>query len=80
MPLSKASFVKYVKTALIQAGLSAQNYSGYSFRIGATTTVGIEDSTIQTLGHWESSAFKRYIRLDPAYLASLSPTLTQCQF
>ena len=62
VPLSKASFVKNVKTASIQAGLPAKNYSGHSFRIGAATIVavaGLEDSAIQALGHWESSAFKR---------------------
>ena len=51
VPLSKASFVKHVKTALIQAGLPTKNYSGPSFRIGAATTAvvaGLEDSTIQT--------------------------------
>ena len=43
------------------------------------TVAGLEDSAIQTLGRWESSAFKRYIRLDPRYLASMSSTLAQCQ-
>ena len=82
VPLSKPSFVKHVKTALEQAGLPAKDYSGHSFRIGAATTAavaGLEDSAIWTLGRWESSAFKRYIRLDPTYLASLSSTLAQCQ-
>ena len=82
VPLSKSNFVKHVKSALIQAGLPSKNYSGHSFRVGAATTaavVGLEDSVIQTLGRWKSSAFKRYTRLDPAYLTSLSPTLAQCQ-
>ena len=82
VPLSKSSFVKHVKSALIQVGLPAKNYSGHSFRIEVATTAavaGLEDSAIQTLGCWESSAFKRYIKLDPAYLVSLSPTLAQCQ-
>ena len=81
-PLSKSCFVKHVRTALEQAGPPAKDYSGHSFRIGVATTAavaGLEDSAIQTLGHWESSPFKRYIRLDPSYLASLSPTLAQCQ-
>ena len=78
VPLSKPSFVKHVRSALEQAGLPAKDYSGHSFRIGATTTAvvaGLEDSAIQTLGRWESSAFKCYIRLEPSYLASLSPAL-----
>ena len=82
MPLSKSRFVKHVKLTLIQVGLPAKNYSGYSFRIGAaitTAVAGLEDSAIQMLGCWESLVFKLFIRLDPAYLASLSPTLAQCQ-
>ena len=82
MPLSKSSFVKQVKSASIQVGLPAKNYFVYSFRIGTATTTavtGLEDSAIQMLGRWESLAFKLCIRLDPAYLASLSPTLAQCQ-
>ena len=61
VPLSKASFVKHVRAALEEAGLPAKDYAGHSFRIGAATTAavaGIEDSAIQTLGWWESSAFK----------------------
>ena len=80
--LSKSSFVRHVRTALEQAGLPAKDYAGYSFRIRATTmaaVAGLEDSTIQTLGRWESCAFKRYIRLDPRYLASITSTLAHCQ-
>ena len=82
IPLSKSSFVKHVRAALEEAGLLAKDYASHSFRIGAATTAavaGLEDSAIQTLGRWESSAFKRYIRLDPKYLASMSSTLAQCQ-
>ena len=63
VPLSKSNFVRHVRAALEQAGLPAKDYAGHSFRIGAATTAavaGIEDSAIQTLGRWESSAFKRY--------------------
>jgi len=43
-------------------------YSGHSFCIGAVTTAaatGIADSTIQTLGQLQSSAYLLYIRLNP---------------
>ena len=76
VPLSKASFVKYIKTALEQAGLPVKDNSAHSFWVGAATTApvaGLEDSAIQTLGCWESSAFKHYISLDPTYLAFLLP-------
>ena len=50
--------MNHVRLALLRANLPADNYAGHSFRIGATTTAassGIEDSTIQTLGRWQSS-------------------------
>ena len=68
IPLSKSSFVRHVRTALEQAGLPAKDYARHSFRIGATT-----------MGQWESCAFKRYIRLDPRYLASITSILAHCQ-
>ena len=80
--LSKSKFVEHVRDGLKKAELPASDYSGHSFRIGAATTVAVmdlEDSAIQTLGRWESSSYKRYIRQDPHFLASLSPTLVQCQ-
>jgi len=49
-------------------------YSGHSFRLGATTTAaaaGISNSTIQTLGRWQSSAYLLYVRLKPTHLANL---------
>jgi len=45
--LSKSNFVKHVRMAVDQAGHSAKDYAGHSFRIGAATTtavVGLEDS------------------------------------
>jgi len=53
----------------------------YSFRIGAATmaaSAGIEDSTIQTLGHWQSSSYLLHVKLNPHHMASLSSTLAQC--
>ena len=36
---------------------------------------GIEDSTIQTSGRWESSAYLRYVRIPRETLASISKSL-----
>ena len=58
-PLSKTKFVEHVRLALMFANLPAHLYAGHSFRIGAATTAataGIEDSTIQILGMWQSSS------------------------
>ena len=48
------------------------------FRIGAATSAamaGVEDSTIQLLGRWQSAAFLRYIRTPQQKLAAISATL-----
>lgn len=55
-----------VRQALSKVGLPAQKYVGHSFQVGVATTtamLGVEDSTIQTLGRWKSNAFLLYIRL-----------------
>ena len=77
-PLTKARFISRVRAALVRAGIPCQHYSGHSFRIGAATTAaerGVQDSTIQVLGRWSSSAFLSYVRTPPARLAQLSRTL-----
>ena len=77
-PLTRTQFVTEVRRAQSEAGLPAQNYAGHSFRIGAATTaatLGVEDSTIQTLGRRKSNAFLTYIKLGTGQLATLSMTL-----
>ena len=79
IPLTKARFVDGVRSALTQAGIATQGYSGHSFRIGAATTAasaGIQDSVIQQLGQWSSSAFLTYIRTPRDALASHSAALS----
>ena len=80
-PLTKSRLVKEIRSALEEANLPAKNFAGHSFRIGAATTaaaVGMEDSLIQTLGRWRSSAFLLYVRLDIRRLASVSNSLANC--
>lgn len=77
-PLTRTRFVEEVRIALQRANLPAKNFAGHSFRIGAATTAaaaGVEDSTIQALGRWKSSAFLRYIRASPKTLAGVSRVL-----
>ena len=77
-PLTKAMFVSRVRDALVSLGMNPSAYAGHSFRIGAATTAaraGLEDSLIQTLGRWSSSAFRRYVRTPKEHLASYSRVL-----
>ena len=79
-PLTKARFVTRFQAALDEVGVPCRDYSGHSFRIGAATAAaraGIEDSTIQLLGRWTSSAFLTYIRTPRDQLAGISRTLSR---
>ena len=79
-PLTKPLFSKHVRSALQELGLPYQDFAGHSFRIGAATTAakaGIEDSTIQILGRWSSSAFLAYIRSSSDQLAHTSSILAK---
>jgi len=80
--VTKPWFIAQIRSILSQLGLPQHHYAGHSFRIGAATTaaaVGIEDSTIQTLGRWQSAAFLQYIRTPKERLAALSSVLAQTQ-
>ena len=82
--LSRQRLVSSINHALSQQGLESSGITGHSFPIGAATAAargGIEDSMIQTLGRWRSSAFKRYIRTlvevmatSSSHLLNLRPT------
>ena len=77
-PPTKTHFVTQIRDALRSASINYQNYSGHSFRIGAATAAaqaGIQDSTIQALGRWNSAAFLRYIRTPRSQLADFSSTI-----
>lgn len=77
-PLTKTRFFTQVREALLRASICYQNYSGYSFWIGAATAAaqaGIQDSTIQALGRWNSAAFLQYIRTQRSQLAGLSSAI-----
>ena len=76
--LTKQEFIAEVRKVLTKLGVPDQDYAGHSFRIGAATSAamaGVEDSTIQLLGRWQSAAFLRYIRTPHERLASLSSSI-----
>ena len=81
-PLTKSRFVSEVRRALSLANLPATSFASHNFRNGAATTAGtagLEDSTVQTLGHLQSYSYLLYVRLEPQRLASVSATLANCQ-
>ena len=58
-----------------EVGVDSDKYVGHSFQIGAASTaaaVGVEDSLIQTLGRWKSSAYLSYVLVPRERLASVS--------
>ena len=77
-PLSRQMLVSRLQKAVANAGLNSDHFNGHSFRIGAATSAaknGIEDSLIQTMGRWKSSAYKLYIKLPKDQLACVSKVL-----
>ena len=78
IPLTKSDFISNFRSVLDSIGLPAADYAGHSFRIGAATSAalaGVEDSTIQLLGQWQSAAFLRYMRTPHEWLAAILWTL-----
>ncbi len=74
-PLTKSRFILKIREALSYLGIDSSQYAGHSFRIGAATTAaaqGIQDSVIQMLGRWRSSAYQLYIRTPKDKLARYS--------
>lgn len=76
--LSRESLVQWLRSTLAETGINPAHFSGHSFRIGAASTAaarGISESTVQTLGRWQSDSYKRYIRIPREELASISKSL-----
>ena len=79
--LSRQRLVRRMQQALAPYGVDYSHLTGHSFRIGAASAAsraGIEDSMIQTLGRWRSSAYLRYIRIPGQMLAATSERLLNC--
>lgn len=78
--LTRQVLVSEIRTALSLVGVDPAPFSRHSFRIGTATTAtaaGIEDTLIETLEHWRSSTYQRYIRLPQKSLASVSARLAR---
>ena len=67
-----------LSAALQAIGCDSSLYKGHSFRIGAATAAaraGLNDSLIQTMGRWKSSAFMAYIRTPREQLVGVASRL-----
>ena len=77
-PLLKQDFITEIRGVLTVIGFPKDQYAGHSFRIGAATSAalaGVEDSTIQIMGRWQSAAFLRYVRTPLERLAAIAATI-----
>ena len=76
--LSKPKLMARLRQALEHQRFDCAGITGHSFRIGAASTaarIGLEDSLIQTMGRWRSSAYLRYIQIPGRTLAATSARL-----
>ena len=77
-PLTRPRFVQETQKALRSRGISADGYTGHSFRSGAATTAaarGLGEATIKMLGRWSSAAYQVYIKTPRDHLALVAPLL-----
>ena len=80
--ITKTWFIEQIRSILSTIGVPPLQYAGHSFRVGTATTAamaGVEDSMIQTLGRWHSSAFLQYIRTPKERLAGMSAILVAAE-
>ena len=80
--LTKEHFIHRIRETLAALGLRSEDYAGHSFQIGTMTTaaqVGLEDSTIRTLGRWKSDTYLSYVQLPRDHLPSISRSLVSQQ-
>ena len=76
--LTRQRFVEALRAGLEEANVLQDQYRGHSLRIGAAITAaarGMEDSTIKTLGRWESVAYLQYFKIPRQQLAGYSRLL-----
>ena len=76
----KSWFIGQFRDVLATAGLPQQEYASHGFRIRVAMTaasMGLEDSTIQLLGRWQSAAFLRCVRTPGTQLVTLSASLVR---
>lgn len=75
-PLTRFQFSAILKKSLFLVGANYKLFNTHSFRIGAATSAamrGFDSNSIMSAGRWQSTAYKRYVKLDSV---SVLPALT----
>ena len=78
--LTKQALRIETRKLLAQAGFSASNYVGHSYRISAATTAAaakLPSWLNKTLGRWSSDCYKRYIQTPSSTLRNVAATLAK---
>ena len=72
--LTRHLLLQQTRLYLTLLGIPCDTYSGYSYRIGATSlaSAGMTDWEIKLGGRWSSDVYQRYTRLPPSMLASFA--------
>lgn len=68
-PITRAIFVRWLKSSLTAIGTSDNRLKGHSLCIGGATelqAMGVPDTMIQAAGRWRSSCYQLYIRAPTA--------------
>ena len=79
-PLTQPRLVSSLQEVLQNVGIGCSKYSGHSSQIRAATTataLGIQDSLIKTMGHWESVAYQLYMLTPWEQLTVVTEKLTE---
>lgn len=72
-PLTVSEFSRVLKKLVTKCHLDPNRYTCHSLRIGGAThahLLNMPATQIQKLGRWKSSAFKKYIRIQPLAIST----------
>ena len=75
---SRFTLTRMLDMYVFNIGLSPADYSWHSFRRGVAMfafDLGLDDSAVQLLGDWSSSAFKNYLEFDVNRKVAISKTV-----
>ena len=78
VPVTQGLMIKFLRQCLQKVGIPPHRFSSHSFRHGGTQFLfsqGVSPQVIQTLGHWKSDAYLRYLSISLPTKFSVSKSL-----